>query len=393
MRKKALLIDNRSESNSEVSRLKECLEKNNPRGLEVLHLKDPSYEEAYRETKKFFSVNGEDCLLIYYYSGHTERDAVTNELYLYHKNTNPRNRELTTLKSSILQSFLKSQTKSRKVIIIDSINWDNHSTYDFPIEGDETALISGSGFSQSLITGLESGSAVSGHHSKMDINDIYSYIYRSMENSRKRECLRRRINSSGMINLTDSSLELRENPEQEKGWNLIKENEIYTFFLLYFEVDFDITKFKIDDIWKDHIEKYLFNPELNDDSVWKKFCGNDVSRKGIYIAPVQKENIAAIKSIFRIFLNKQVDDIRVNRRDIKIKYYFTVLDLPYKRIDSSERLIPECNNIYKLAENLDSEKLYLSGDVIDLLPLNIKKNLQLISHKSDLFTYTFNLLT
>lgn len=178
------------------------------------------------------------------------------------------------------------------------------------------------------------------------------------------------------------------------GWSRIVEDEINHFFVLYVDMDFDSDNFSLDELWRDRIENYICSPLLNDEEIWKRFCGNDLSRKRIYISPVRSSNLSTIKSIFKIFLNKQIDDIRLHeKRDVKLRYYLTALNLPYKKGDSSETLTPETSNIYKLAESLKKDRLYLSGDVIELLPLNIRKNLNHREEDGELYSYSFNLMT
>jgi len=360
-KKKALLISNGSDSDNNTEKLEECLTTIKDTAFTVSILKDISSSELEREIELFLTNSDHrDCLLLLYISGEINYQAV--------------------------QYSANNSIAAQNIIIIDS-------TCDFIINRENTALISGSGISPYLIDFLTNKNTDLDNDGITDINDIYLYIYKKMVDSEKRETLCRRINSSGIISLTEKKDELSKLPDLDEGWGIIRENETHSFFVLYLELDFDNNKYMIEELWAQHIEHYLFDTELDEQSRWKKFFGNDVSKKRIYIAPIQKENLPVVKSIFRIFLNKQIDDIRVNKKDIKTKYYFTTLDLPYKIVDSSERLIPSCSNIYKLSENLETDKLYLSRDIIDLLPLNVRKNLKPISHKSEIFTYTFNLLT
>jgi hypothetical protein len=361
LKKKALLISSGSNSHNNTEDLKECLRMGQYSDYQILILNNPTSTEAEREIEKFLADrNNRNCHLFLYIAGDINNSAVQN-------------------------SVNKSEA-AQIVVFIDS-------QCDFSIDRNNIALISGSGITPYLIDSLNSGNTDSDKESIIDVNDIYLYIYKRMVVSEKRDTLCRRINSSGILPILIKRDEENNLPDLKEGWGIIKENETYSFFVLYLELDFDNDIYLIDELWADHIENYLFDAELDDGSKWKKFCGNDVSKKRIYIAPVKKENLPIVKSIFRIFLNKQVDDIRVNKKEIKTRYFFTTLELPYKIVDSSERLVPSCSNIYKLAENLDDDKLYLSRDVIDLLPMNIRKNLKQISHKSDIFTYTFNLLT
>jgi len=182
-------------------------------------------------------------------------------------------------------------------------------------------------------------------------------------------------------------------PEEEKGWSLVKEKEKHFFFVLYVDMEFEADH-SLEQLWTERIENYIQSPELSEETVWKLFCGNELSRKRIYITPVRTNNIDVLKSIFRIFLNKQMDSIRAKeKRDVELRYYLTAEELPYRSGDSSERLITACSNIYKLAESLKKERLYLSTEVQGLLPPNIKNSLKDVEEEGNLFSYTFNLLT
>lgn len=358
--KKALLISMAEDSHLATEKLKEYLITGNEKGFSVQILKDVSSSDLEKEIEQFFTNRKhKDKLLFLYISGN--------------------------ISSMALQYSVNNSIAKENIIIIDS-------PCDFIINRENTALIAGAGITPHLMDFLMEGKTDSIKKGFVDINEIFLYIYKKMVNSEKRDTLCRRINSSGILPL----FEKRDKtilPDLKEGWATIKENETYSFFVLYLELDFENDKYNIGDLWTEHIENYLFSNELDTGAKWKKFCGNDVAKKRIYIAPVQKENLSVIKSIFRIFLNKQVDDIRVNQKDIKTRYYFTTLELPYKIVDSSERLIPSCSNIYKLSENLEMDKLYLSRDVIDLLPLNLRKNLDHKNKGSELYTYSFNLLT
>lgn len=179
-----------------------------------------------------------------------------------------------------------------------------------------------------------------------------------------------------------------------EGWYGIKENEKHMFFILFVELEFDRENYRLDNLWKERAENYLFDPALGDSGMWRRFCGNELSNKRIFIAPVKKDNLKIIKSIFSIFLNKQIDDIRLHTySDVKLRYYLTAQELPYTSGDSSERLVPACSNIYKLAESLDRDRLYISRDVMDFMPENIRNNLTDVEGEGNLYSYSFNLLT
>lgn len=179
----------------------------------------------------------------------------------------------------------------------------------------------------------------------------------------------------------------------EKDWSLIGENEEHLFFILYVDMDYEWDH-SLEELWRERIEDYICSSELGEEAVWKLFCGNDHSRKRIYITPVRKDNLNAIKSTFRIFLNKQMDNIREkDKRDVELRYYLTARKLLYKSGDSSERLIPACSNIYKLADSLKKERLYISSEVLALLPDNLRNNLKETKEEGDLYSYSFNLLT
>lgn len=363
--KKALLISTIN-GFRETDALKICLEGKKGAEYDVEILEHPSLEELKTGIELFFTENTQIInQLLIYITGEAVEDCM-----------------------AFIRIFQSAAKAKQFVLIVDS--QENHS---FTPDGENTALISGSGFTRSLIEGLDTGNAYSDKDGLIDINDLYIYIYKSSISCGTDFKLHRIINSSGLIPLREPDKKEIERPLSDEGWAVIKENETHSFFVLYLELDFDIEKYRIDDLWEEHIENYLFDPEVGHEYAWKKFFGTEVSKKRIYIAPVLNENLPIVKSIFRIFLNKQIDDIRISNKEIKTRYYFTALDLPYKILDSSARLIPSCSNIYKLSENLDFDKLYLSKDVIDLLPVNIKKNLKQISQGSELFTYTFNLLT
>ena len=365
LHKKVLLITT-DNGFKETDALDNCLKGNKGTEYAVVRLEKPTLEELKNGIELFFTENTQtDNQLLIYITGEGVGDCM-----------------------AFIRIFQPAAKAKQFVLIVDS-----PEIHFFTPDGENTALIGGSGFTRSLIEGLNTGNADFDKDGMIDINDLYIYIYKSSITCGKDFKLNRIINSSGLIPIRESEINEIEMPLSDEGWDVIKENETHCFFVLYLELDFDIEKYRIDDLWEEHIEDYLFDPELVHEGAWKKFLGNEVSKKRIYIAPVLNENLPIVKSIFRIFLNKQIDDIRISNKEIKTRYYFTTLELPYKILDSSARLIPSCSNIYKLSENLDFDKLYLSEDVIDLLPVNIKKNLQQVSQGSELFTYTFNLLT
>lgn len=365
LHKKALLITT-DNGFKETEALKLSLEGKNREEYSVETLKTPSLEELKNGIEHFFTEHSRSSTQrLIYITGEGVEDCL-----------------------AFIRIFQPAAKTEQFILIIDS-----PADHSFTPDGENTALIGGRDFTGTLIKGLNSGKADFDRDGLIDINDLFIFIYKNSSSCGKDFKLSRKINSSGIIPVRQ--IERRETapPELDEGWGGIKENETHSFFVLYLELDFDIEKYRIDELWDEHIEEYLFDPELGKEMVWQKFLGNEVSKKRIYIAPVLNENLSIVKSIFRIFLNKQIDDIRINKKEIKTRYYFTTLDLPYKILDSSERLIPSCSNVYKLSENLDFDKLYFSEDVIDLLPINMKKNLQQISQGSDLFIYTFNLLT
>ncbi|MBN2656059.1 MAG: hypothetical protein JXR86_03295 [Spirochaetales bacterium] len=180
---------------------------------------------------------------------------------------------------------------------------------------------------------------------------------------------------------------------EERGWSLVGEGKEYDFLILYVDMEF-ASEHSLEELWSERIEKYICSSELDSEEIWKLFCGNSHSGKRIYITPKRKDNLGAIKSIFRIFLHKQMDNIREkDKRDVEIRYYLTTQRLPFRSTDSSERLIPACSSIYKLAESLKKDKLYLSSDVMELLPPNIRNSLKETREDGDLYSYSFNLLT
>lgn len=197
----------------------------------------------------------------------------------------------------------------------------------------------------------------------------------------------RPYSQEGEINEETASFFSRPDSDQSDGWDHVREDEVYPFFVLYIDMEFDKEGRRIEDLWTERIEEYISGS-------WRMFCGNELSRKRIYIAPVRSDNLAVIKSIFRIFLNKQIDDIKLHSSsDVRLRYYLTALELPYRKVDSSERLIPACNNIYKLAESLEQDRLYLSEEVSELLPVNIRKKLKKDGEGGELYSYSFALLT
>jgi len=448
MNKKALIIGNWKYSDKrikdlkspkkDIEDLKKHLEDINIGAFDVQILKNPNYKKTVEETQNFFRNNQEsDNLLLLYFSGYAERDITDNSLYFYSKNSNLDNKASTSLSSIMINELVNETNAAQKIIIIDSCFANYHSinddlttlnTSENSLDANNAekgfAILSASRkydletekknkqnslFTHFLLEGIESGEADFDDDGIIDINDIYLYTYNKMKYLKIGQRPVRRINSSGIMSfahtphsqtLQDIQVPVIKEEKEElvfnevsNGWEEIDEFEMYSFFVLYLELEFKNDQYKIDQLWNDHIENFIFHPELESNSQWKQFCGNNVSKKRIYIAPVTKNNIPVIKSIFKTFLTKQVDDIRLNQKDIKNKYYFTAMNLKYKTLDSSARLIPSCSNIYKLAEKLEMDKLYLSKDVIELLPPNLNKNLQQIKEKSDIFSYSFNLLT
>jgi hypothetical protein len=418
------LIKNLKSPQTDIHILSRYLEDYKSGVFDVQTLHNPTYEEAVKETKTFFVKNsGPENLLFYYFSGHGEKDKETDTVYFYNKNTKLNNRETSSLTSYIISQMINGSNGAKIIIVIDSCSGNFYSgnpdvtNSDFSINSHNFALItrtrsydstyeknrkSNSLFTEHLIKALEdSGSS--------DINDIYRIIFNAMNEGSNEQLPLRRITSRGLISFGENKYtpaqeykpapivrEAQPSPtfsEVPLGWQEINDADTYPFFVLYTELDFTSDKYKVEHLWEDYIEKYICSSELDTDSIWKKYCGNDVAKKRIYVSPVRKDNLPVILSIFKTFLNKQVDDIRLNSIDIRNKYYLTAANLQYKDLDSSAMLDPSCSLVYKLAGNLETDKLYLSKDVINLMPLNIKKNLKPISHKSDIFTYTFNLLT
>lgn len=434
MNKKALIIGNWNFSDKKIKKLKSP--KNDIENLSItlrdsinnefdIHtLKNPLYEEVLKETNNFFLQNsGPENTLFFYFSGYIEKDVENNTLYFYHKNTDLKNVESTSLSSTIINNLIKKSEGAKIVIVIDSCmknpcneNNDNYNS-DFMIEGSDCALISSSRlYNSSYEKNNKSNSEFTSHlidslenPELNDINEMYLDIFNKMADSIYCNHPIRRINSTGKLSLkTDNfvykNVKVLIPPEKispitdlfnktSEGWNQINENEIYSFFVLYAELNYNTDTYEVEKLWEEYFESYICSTVLDSNSTWKKYCGNDVSKKRIYVAPVREENMPIILSIFKSFLNKQVEDIRLNSIEIRNKYYLTAINLQYKNLDSSALLDPSCSNVYKLADSLDTDKLYLSGDVIDLLPHNIRKNLKPISHKSEIFTYSFNLLT
>lgn len=435
MKRKALLIGNLNYSDKNIHRLfapkedvwalKAILENSDliiPYAVsDFLNL---SIKKMNKVIKIFFERSTNEELLLFYFSGHGERDS-SNNLYLYAKNTKKNNLNDTAFNINIIKDLVKESKAKIKIILLDCckagtlpLEVDFLSGEEAIKKGDVSCESMGiavitatrsiecayekkySFFTECIIKYINAKRGNSSNYNKIKIEELWDYIREKFKQNPLQKPVFK-LHSTCEIPIIEYKKSKSDISHTQpvkwpgkilipvpKGWSGLILNNEYSFLLCY--IDLSVNK-KIKnerDFWNEYVFKYILNEEDNKTS-WKLWVATKYSNDKIFRCPLinDEDAIKQAGKIVTLLLNEKYNNFyfEYDENDVKMKIIITMKNIIYK--EGEFQIDVNINTINHLAKKLEYNFLYFWGYGLDYLPKKMKSRLEsTISSENDIYS-------
>ncbi|MBN2534782.1 MAG: caspase family protein [Spirochaetales bacterium] len=389
-------------------------------GYSVTSFLNLNLGDMEKKIKTFFTGNSPDDLLLFYFSGYETKINKQNKHFLYAKNTEKKDFVHTAYDVDILKNLVEHSGAGIKILLFDCCNADSFSaiqetflhdngvksTLDWtgrgvavltssynPENPQKTKKMKYSHFTRYIIEGIEKKQANSNGNSTITFEELYDYVLLQFKKNAIEQIIHRNISASCEIPVieykNDKEIEVDmeckdvhpEPPPLQtrfaaKGWNEIKDNKEYSFFIGY--IGFFKTKKSMTKIWNNYVDKYL---ETGGDDYlsWRLWVDREYFNDKIYRSPViNLTEKKSLSTLFKIAIDKQYNDFihGLYNGDLQLRMIFLIKTMIYK--ECKDTVDKNVNAIFHLAGTLEYNKIYFTGNMISFLPARItdKINLQ-----------------